>query len=147
MNPRHVCLVISSWLALGGCSSSVRPLDPATRLNQREAAKLDLVFEAPCFTTGGGGAPMGRPDGARGHVLPAGRYHAAFEDDRGVYFASPEGVAVTEPAPRGTRTLPGGVQVLHDDGLAYEYLGEQSGVSARERLPEHCKFQLLPAKS
>jgi hypothetical protein len=138
-------------IALGGAfwaCGSVRPLDPATRIAQRPAAELVLRLDEPC-TTLPGGAPMGRPDGVRSHhVLPGGRYRPLLEDDRGVYFASPSGITVTEPAPRGTRSRPGGVYVPHDGvavegrSTAWEYLGDADGISSRQLLPQHCRFDL-----
>jgi hypothetical protein len=142
-------------LTLGGvlwACGSVRPLDPATRLDRRPAAELVLRLDEPC-TTLPGGTPMGRPDGVRSqHVLPAGRYRAALEDDGGVYFASPTGISVTEPEPRGTRSRPGGVYVPQASasrdsatagrGAAWEYLGDADGVSSRQLLPGHCRFEL-----
>jgi hypothetical protein len=146
-------------LALGGtlwACGSVRPLDPATHIDRRPAAELVLRLDEPC-TTLPGGTPMGRPDGVRSnHLLPAGRYRPLLEDDRGVYFASPSGITVTEPAPRGTRSRPGGVYVPHDSatrepavegrGAAWEYLGDTDGISSRQLLPQHCRFELVGAE-
>jgi hypothetical protein len=128
-------------LALG-CRSIVA-LDAATRIGDRPAAHQELVLARAC-TLLPGGTPMGRPDGVRFHVLPAGRYRPQLEDDAGVYFASPAGISVTEPAPRGTRTLPGGVYVTYEHARVWEYLGDTAGVSSRQPLPEHCAVRIEP---
>ena len=128
--------------ALVGCRSIV-PLQPTTRFGDRPAAEQQLVLEAAC-TLLPGGTPMGRPDGARSHALPAGRFRPALEDDGGIYFASPAGIRVTEPEPRGTRTLPGGVYVAHEHARAWEYLGDAAGISSRQALPERCAFHVEP---
>jgi hypothetical protein len=90
---------------------------------------------------------MGRPDGVRSHELPAGRYRPELEDDDGVYFASPSGIRVTEPAPRGTRTRAGGIYLARGHRVAWEYLGDAGGISTRQVLPGHCRFALEPAAS
>lgn len=87
-----------------------------------------------------------------GGALGAGRYRPLLEDDDGVYFASPTGILVTEPLPRGTRSRPGGVYVPHAAGdrehgvggpsAAWEYLGDADGVSSRQLLPRHCAVEL-----
>jgi hypothetical protein len=86
---------------------------------------------------------MGRPDGYRGHTLPPGKYVPAFEDERGVFFQSPSGIAVTEPLPVGTRSRAGGIYLPTDSGpAASEYLGDEDRVTERSRLPEHCDYSL-----
>lgn len=125
------------------CCRSIVPLQPATRFGNRPAVEQELVLEAAC-TLLPGATPMGRPDGVRSHTLPAGRFRPELEDDDGVYFASPAGIRVTEPAPRGTRTLPGGVYVAHEHSRAWEYLGDAAGISSRQALPERCGFDVQP---
>lgn len=127
---------------LASCRSIV-PLQAATRFGDRPALEQELVLAEPC-TLLPGGTPMGRPDGERSHTVPAGRFRPELEDDEGIYFASPDGIRVTEPAPRGMRTLPGGVYVAHEHPRAFEYLGDAAGVSARQPLPEHCVFRVEP---
>jgi hypothetical protein len=125
-----------------GCTSSLRPVEPNTRLGQRPAKETVLALNAPC-TTQSGRVPMGRPDGERGHTLPAGKYVPTFEDQRGVYFQSPAGIAVTEPLPVGTRSRPGGIYLPNDgEPVASEYLGDGDRVTERSRLPEHCDYSL-----
>ena len=149
---RRMLGVIALGGALWACGS-VRPLDPATSIDRRPAAELVLRLDEPC-TTLPGGAPMGRPDGVRSHhVLPAGLYRPLLEDDCGVFFASPSGITVTEPLPRGTRSRPGGVYVPLDGvtreraaaerSAAWEYLGDVDGISSRQLLPQHCRFELV----
>lgn len=128
--------------ALIGCRS-IGPLQPTTRFGDRGAADQELVLPAPC-TLLPGGTPMGRPDGVRSNTLPAGRLRPELQDDDGIYFASPSGIHVTEPAPRGARALPGGVYVTHEQTRAWEYLGDAAGISSRQRLPEHCAFRIEP---
>jgi hypothetical protein len=140
---RQALLVVALSASLGACRS-VRPLDPSTRLDGRPVAELVLRFAESCVTLPGG-TPRGRPDGVRSHVLPAGLYRPALEDDRGVYFASEHGISVTEPAPRGTRSRPGGVYLSRDPTVAWEYLGDAGGISTRQPLPQHCRFELEPA--
>jgi hypothetical protein len=136
-----------SLLAVTACGGgSLRPLAPSTRLDQKPAAELVLHFADPCVVLPGG-TPMGRPDGVRSHELPAGRYQPLLEDDDGVYFASPSGIRVTEPAPRGTRTRPGGVYLARSHRVAWEYLGDADGISTRQVLPGHCRFALEPSAS
>ena len=91
-----------------------------------------------------GGAPMGRPDGpGAGHTLPAGHYAPSFEDGRGIFFASPMGVVVSEPAPVGTRARPGGIYLPSDgSAAAEEYLGDVDRVTQRYRLPAHCRYSI-----
>jgi hypothetical protein len=138
---RHQALLVLALSAsLGGCRS-VRPLGPSSRLRERPVTELALRFGKPCITLPGG-TPMGRPDGVRSHVLPAGVYRPVLEDDRGVYFASEGGISVTEPAPRGTRSRPGGVYLPRDAAGAWEYLGDGGGISTREPLPQHCRFAI-----
>ncbi|HTV21056.1 MAG TPA: hypothetical protein VMG12_20365, partial [Polyangiaceae bacterium] len=130
-------------VAAGG-AGSLRPVAAGTQVGPTPAAQLVLRFAEPC-TVLPGGTPMGRPDGVRAHRLPAERYRPALEDDRGVYFASPTGIQVTEPAPRGTRTRAGGVYVSRDGNNAWEYLGDADGISTRQVLPGHCRFSVEPA--
>jgi hypothetical protein len=134
-------------LVLAACGAgSLRPLGPGTRIEQKPASELVLALAEPCQVLPGG-TPMGRPDGVRSHELPGGRYRPELEDDRGVYFASPAGVRVTEPAPRGTRTRPGGIYLAHGHRVAWEYLGDADGISTRQVLPGHCRFTLEPGAS
>jgi hypothetical protein len=133
--------------ALGGPSGalvacrSLRVLEPETKIAGHSVAEVVLRFSEPCVVLPGG-TPMGRPDGVRSHVLAAGRYRPAFEDDAGVYFASEAGISVTEPALRGTRSRAGGVYLLRDRSGAWEYLGDVERVSFRQPLPRHCHFEL-----
>lgn len=87
-----------------------------------------------------------RPDGSFGYTLPAGEYVPLLEDSHGVFFASPTGVSVTEPEPRGTRMRAGGIYIyVHENaaGVAMQYLGDQKeGISSRQRLPEHCRYSI-----
>jgi hypothetical protein len=129
-------------LPLEGCRS-VMPLQPATRFGDRAAAAQELVLAQAC-TSLPGATPMGRPDGVRAHTLPAGRFRPQLEDEDGIYFASPAGILVTEPAPRGTRTLPGGVYLAHAQTRAWEYVGDAARISSRQPLPEHCAFRVEP---
>ena len=136
-----------SLLAVAACGGgSLRPLAPGTRFDQKAAAELVLRVADPCVLLPGG-TPMGRPDGVRSHELPAGRYRPELEDDDGVYFASPSGIRVTEPAPRGTRTRAGGIYLARSHRVAWEYLGDAGGISTRQVLPGHCRFELEPATS
>ena len=136
--------------AVAACGPSLHPLDPSRRLDRRPAAALVVELAEPCVVLPGG-APRARPDGApASHVLPAGSYRAQLEDGDGVYFASPSGVTVSEPAPRGTRMLPGGVYLANEfrpdeRAAAWEYLGDAGGISARQLLPKHCRFSLKGA--
>jgi hypothetical protein len=131
-------------LALAACGTgSLRPLAPGTRFDQRPASELVLRLAEPCVVLPGG-TPMGRPDGVRSHELPAGEYRPELEDDAGVYFASPSGIRVTEPAPRGTRTRAGGIYVARHHPVAWEYVGDADGISTRQVLPGHCRFSLEP---
>lgn len=145
---RRTCRVAraaAAGLALSvvvGCRSIV-PLQPATRYGDRPAAEQELVLPAPC-TLLPAAAPMGRPDGVPSHTLPAGRFRPELEDDDGIYFASPPGIEVTEPAPRGKRTLPGGIYVAREQTRAWEYLGDAAGISSRRPLPTHCGFRIEP---
>jgi hypothetical protein len=86
------------------------------------------------------------------HVLPAGSYSPQLEDGDGVYFASPSGVTLIEPAPRGTRTLPGGVYLAHDyrpdeRAAAWQYLGDAGGISSRQLLPQSCRLSVQDASA
>lgn len=89
---------------------------------------------------------MGRPDGVRSHTLPAGRYQPVLEDERGVFFESPDGLALTQPGLRGTRSRPGGIYVAREGRIAWQYLGDADGISSRERLPLACRFAIEPAE-
>lgn len=134
-------------LAVAACGSrSLRPLEPSTRIEQRRAAELVLQVGEPCVTLPGG-TPMGRPDGPRSHLLPAGSYRPELQDDDGVYFASPSGIQVTEPAPRGTRTRAGGIYLSRERGVAWEYLGDADGISTRQVLAGHCRYVLEPRRA
>src|SRR5688572_28382829 len=130
--------------ALLACTS-LRPVSPTTRLGGQAAAEVVLVLAQPCSTLPGG-TPMGRPDGVRSHMLPAGRYLPRFEDAQGVYFASPTGISVTEPAPRGTRVRPGGIYIPSNGAGAWEYLGDAADVTERQQLPKHCQYSRESAK-
>lgn len=134
-----------SLLVAAACGAgSLRPLAPGTRIDQKPATELVLDLSEPC-TILPGGTPMGRPDGVPSHELPAGRYRPQLEDDDGVYFASPSGIRVTEPAPRGVRTRAGGIYLARSHRVAWEYLGDADGISTRQVLPGHCRFALKPA--
>jgi hypothetical protein len=129
--------------------TSLRPLNPTTRLGDQAAAEVVLVLAQHCSTLPGG-TPMGRPDGVRSHTLPAGRYLPQFEDANGVYFASPTGIHVTEPAPRGTRVRAGGIFLPSNEAGAWEYLGDVDDVTERQQLPKHCEYSregVRPAES
>lgn len=149
------CLL--AGIGLLGCSSELRPVEPTTKLNDHAAGDVVLALPEACAMVPGGGPIGGRPDGVHAYTLPAGRYVPKFEDAHGVFFASPTGVVVTEPAPRGTRLLAGGIYIYvrsNERDLALQYLGNQEeGVSGRERLPEHCHYSIEavtkdePAKS
>jgi hypothetical protein len=118
------------------------PVAADSRMGEQPTRNVVLALPAPCSLSPGG-APMGRPDGERGHTLPAGRYAPLFEDADGVFFASPSGVMVTEPAPRGTRERPGGIYLPRGtDAGAQQYLGDAERVTERSRLPDHCRFSL-----
>ena len=137
----RAAVIAASSLAVA-CRAIV-PLQPSTRFGDRPALEQDLVLPEPC-TLLPGATPMGRPDGVRAHTLPAARYRPQLEDHDGIYFASPDGICVTEPAPRGQRTLPGGVYVAHDHHLAWEYLGDATGIHTRQPLPDSCPFRIEP---
>jgi hypothetical protein len=138
------CLLAGA--ALLGCTSELRPVEPTTKLNDHAAGDVVLALPEACGMVPEDGPTGGRPDGEHAYTLPAGRYVPRFEDDHGVFFASPTGVIVTEPAPRGTRMLPGGIYIYvrsNDRDLAMQYLGDrEQGVSGRERLPEHCHYSI-----
>src|SRR5512144_428667 len=111
--------------ALASCAS-FSPVAPDARVGNHPAQHVVVALEEPCSLSPGG-APMGRPDGpgARGHTLPAGRYTPSFEDGRGIFFASPAGVVVAQPAPVGTRSFAGGIYLPKDgSAAAEEYLGD-----------------------
>lgn len=141
-------LVAVSCLVLGLSSCSARvPVSADTRVGEHVAREVVLTLPEPCSLSPGG-APMGRPDGVRGHTLPAGRYAPQFEDSDGIFFASPTGVVVTEPAPRGTRERPGGIYLPRETMAgAQEYLGDAERVTERARLPDRCRFSIEPATS
>lgn len=138
-------ITVSSLLAgLTSCSARA-PVSVDTRVGDRAARDVVLTLSEPCSLSPGG-APMGRPDGVRGHTLPAGRYAPLFEDEDGIFFASPSGVMVTEPAPRGARERPGGIYLPRGtDAGAQEYLGDAERVTERTRLPDRCRFSIEPA--
>lgn len=138
-------IAVSCLLAgLASCSAHV-PVAANTRVGEHPARDVVLTLPQPCSLSPGG-APMGRPDGVRRHLLPAGRYTPLFEDDDGVFFASPTGVTVTEPAPRGTRERAGGIYLPRGTPVgAQEYLGDAERVTERTRLPERCQFAIEPA--
>lgn len=143
------CVALAA--ALAACRPGVRPLDPSRRFDQAPVAQLVVELTEPCEVLPGG-APRARPDGApASHRLPAGAYRPRLEDGDGVYFASPSGVTVSEPAPRGTRTLPGGVYLAHEyrrnERAAWAYLGDASGISGRQLLPRHCRLSLKGAEA
>jgi hypothetical protein len=128
---------------LASCAS-FSPVAPDTRVGNHPAQHVVVALEQPCSLSPGG-APMGRPDGpgARGHTLPAGRYTPSFEDGGGIFFASPGGVVVAEPAPVGTRSFAGGIYLPKDgSAAAQEYLGDADRVTQRYRLPEHCRYSI-----
>lgn len=135
---------LGSLVALACSARALRPIDASARVGDGPAIERVLRVIEPCVTLPGG-TPMGRPDGARSHVLPAGRYPPALQDDGGVYFASPSGIQVTEPAPRGTRTRPGGIYLARGGEAAWEYLGDAGGISTRQVLAGHCRYALEPA--
>jgi len=135
-----VATAMAAGSLVAGCRA-IAPLNPSTRFGDRPAAEQELVLADAC-TLLPGGTPMGRPDGVRSHTVPSGRYQPQLEDEDGIYFASPAGITVTEPAPRGTRTLPGGVYVTHQHARAWEYLGDGARMSSRQPLPEHCVFRV-----
>jgi len=141
----RVAAVATASPFASGCRSVV-PLAASTRFGERPATEQELVLGEPC-TLLPGRTPMGRPEGVHSHTLPAGRYGPALQDGEGIYFASPRGVSVTAPAPRGTRVLAGGVYVAHDRQRAWEYLGDEANISAREPLPERCRFQVEPKQA
>lgn len=129
--------------ALVSCAS-LSPVAADARVGSHPAKQVVVALEEPCSLSPGG-APMGRPDGpgARGHTLPAGRYTPSFEDGRGIFFASPEGVVVAQPAPVGTRSFAGGIYLPKDgSAAAEEYLGDVDRVTQRYRLPEHCRYSI-----
>jgi len=133
--------LLISAATLSACAE-LNPVGPHSKVGERQAQQVVLALEAPC-SLAPGGAPMGRPDGVRGHTLPAGRYAPTFEDDHGIFFASPNGIVVTEPAPLGTRARAGGIYLPSDGAaVAEEYLGDQERVTQRYRLPEHCRYSI-----
>jgi hypothetical protein len=141
----HTMRVVALAL-LTGCAS-LRPVEPTTRLDGRVAKNVVLALPAPCELVPGS-APMGRPNGVPVHTLPPGSYTPSFEDDEGVYFASPSGVVVAEATLAGARARPGGIFLPTNPKaalVAFEYLGDAQNVSGRLRLPEHCRYSLQPA--
>lgn len=137
-------IAVSCLLAALGACATRAPVSVDTRVGDRAAREVVLTLPRPCSLYPGG-PPMGRPDGVRGHTLPAGRYEPLFEDDDGVFFASPTGVVVTEPAPRGARERPGGIYLPRGvEAGAQQYLGDAERVTERSRLPERCHFEIEP---
>lgn len=133
------CLVLA-------CASP-RPVSGTTQLGGLAADELVLQLSQACSLLPGG-APMGRPNGVRMHRLLPGEYRPILEDEGGVYFASPSGIVITEPALKGTHAEPGGIYVPLNPKLeAYEYLGDADGISTRQRLPGHCRFELRRAET
>lgn len=127
------------------CGRSLRPIDASSRVGDRVVPGSELVLPQPCKILPGG-APMGRPDGVRSHRLLPGRFAPEFEDDGGVYFASPNGVLITEPGLKGSRTVPGGIYVPRDRSIdGSEYTGDAGGIGTRQRLPGHCRFSIEAA--
>lgn len=138
--------VSSLLLGLSACTART-PVSPDTRVGDRAARDVVLTLREPCWLSPGG-APMGRPDGVHGHTLPAGRYTPQFEDADGIFFASPSGVRVTQPAPRATRERPGGIYLPRGTTAgAQQYLGDAERVTERARLPQRCRFDIEPAAS
>ena len=140
------CFAVSwfSAVALCSCASSYGPVSPDAKVGDRAAQHVVLSLGEPCSLSPGG-APMGRPDGpgASGHTLPAGRYAPTFEDDHGIFFASPNGIVVAQPPPAGARALAGGIYLPnHDSAAAQEYLGDADRVTQRYRLPAHCRYSI-----
>jgi hypothetical protein len=132
---------------LSGCSSSLQPVTPTTRVGERPAKDVVLALRAPCDAPSNR-TPLGRPDGEHGHTLPPGNYVPSFADARGVYFQSPSGVAVTEPEPVGTRSRAGGIYVPNDqDLIASAYLGDEDRVIERSPLPGRCNYSIEPRES
>lgn len=127
------------------CGRSLRPVDPSSRIGDRVVAGSELVLLQSCKILPGG-QPMGRPDGVRSHRLLPGRFAPLFEDDGGIYFASPNGVSITEPGLKGSRTVPGGIYVPRDPSIdGSEYTGDADGIGTRQRLPGHCRFSVEAA--
>lgn len=146
---------VRSWLALRalpvallvGCAS-LQPVAPTTHVGQHSASGSVLALPSACTMSASDAVPMGRPDGTQGQLLPPGRYVPSFEDQRGVFFASPTGVSVTEPAPLGTRARAGGIYVPKEPSEgAWAYLGDAERVTERQRLPERCRYSLEPAST
>jgi len=147
-SPIACFVLLGAVLALGASAcASLRPVDSATRVGDKPATAVVVSLTESCWMAPGG-APMGRPNGIHGHTLPAGKYTPGFADEHGVYFASPTGIAVTEPAPVGTRPRPGGIYVPSDEAhTAYEYLGDQDRVTTRQPLPERCRYTVDPVEA
>ncbi|MEO8179985.1 MAG: hypothetical protein ABI895_14215 [Deltaproteobacteria bacterium] len=138
---RGLAALSISAATLSACAE-LSPVGPQSKVGDHAARQVVLALAAPCSLSPGG-APMGRPDGVRGHTLPAGRYAPAFEDDHGIFFASPNGIVVMEPAPLGTRARAGGIYLPSDGAAAAEeYLGDKDRVTQRYRLPEHCRYSI-----
>lgn len=129
---------------LAACASQ-RPIAPETQLAGHAATRLVLELPRAC-TLVPGGPPTGRPNTVRSHTLPPGQYAPVLEDDGGVYFASPSGVVIAEPALRGTNQLPGGIYVPFNPELsASQYFGDTDDVDGLQRLPARCDFALRDA--
>jgi hypothetical protein len=129
-----------------GCSSSLRPVAPGTKIGEHSASQSVLALPTPCEMSASDGVAMGRPDGTQGQLLPPGNYVPSFEDPDGVFFASPSGARVTEPLPLGVRDRAGGIYVSnHPKEGAWVYLGDSDRVTERQRLPERCHYSIEPA--
>jgi hypothetical protein len=129
-----------------GCSPGLQPVDATTRLNDRPASDVVLSLPQACSMVPGNGLPSGRPEGVHDYTLPPGTYLPRFRDEHGVFFASPTGVVINEPiSQKGTHTRAGGIYIyVRDDkrDVAMQYLGDEDGVSERDRLPEHCHYSI-----
>jgi hypothetical protein len=141
---RRLAALLISAATLGACAAELSPIGPQSKLGDRQAQKVVLALEEPCSLSPGG-APRGRPNGGggHGHTLPAGRYAPTFEDEHGIFFASPNGVVVTEPAPIGARARAGGIYLpSNGEAVPEEYLGDQERVTQRYRLPQGCRYSI-----
>ena len=139
---RCVGVALLAGLVLASCSRELSPISPNSRVGDHPAQQVVLALGEPCELSPGG-TPKGHPPAKVGHTLPAGRYTPSFEDERGVFFASPNGVLVSEPAFRGTRARPGGIYLPSaTPEVAEEYLGDAERVTERTRLPESCRYSI-----